>query len=74
MEVFAGFGEYADTEIGQLVEAIKAAVRRATPAALIRHEFHLAGIDQHQAADEYSGAGYLSDRPITAISSDIFAR
>jgi len=24
MEVFAGFGEYADAEIGRLVEAIKA--------------------------------------------------
>ncbi len=31
-------------------------------------------IDQYQAPNERLGADYLSDRPITAISSDIFSR
>jgi hypothetical protein len=42
--------------------------------ALTRQEFHVPGIDQRQAGRPCSGAAYLSTRPITVISSDIFAR
>lgn len=50
-----------------------------TLAATQAHRLYATGvptgrIDQYQAAGEYTGADYLSDRPITAISSDIFAR